>query len=117
MPASVPQQHDTRPDAAPARPALGQVKVRSDKLSTHYANVVTTNANRDEVAVCFGVKAPGSEDPVEVRMHTRISMNPHAAKRLLLRLAQLPALQALDAASAGPTSAQPAEGEPPLPSA
>ena len=91
-------------DAATARAGLvdGDPKVRSSALGalarlgvldattlthTSYANVVTTNANRDEVALAFGLKTPG--DPaqgVEVRLHTRIVMSPWAAKRLLERL-------------------------------
>lgn len=68
--------------AAPAR-----VKVKVEKLHTSYANVVTTNANRDEVALAFGLKTPGdSAQGVEVRLHTRIVMSPFAAKRLLERL-------------------------------
>jgi hypothetical protein len=70
--------------------AVARLKVNVDRLHTSYANVVTTNANRDEVALAFGLKTPG--DPgqgVEVRLHTRIVMNPFAAKRLLERLNRL----------------------------
>lgn len=71
--------------------AVAQVQVKVDRLHTAYANVVTTNANRDEVALAFGIKSPaaGPGQPVDVRLHTRIVMNPFAAKRLLERLKRL----------------------------
>lgn len=72
------------------KPALARAKVKIDRLHTSYANVVTTNANRDEVALAFGLKTPG--DPahdVEVCLHTRIVMSPFAAKRLLERLKRM----------------------------
>ena len=76
------------PAAAPtSKAAPARVKVKVERLHTSYANVVTTNANRDEFALAFGLKTPGdSAQGVEVRLHTRIVMSPWAAKRLLERL-------------------------------
>lgn len=91
------QAHSTDPSVAlegsvkPRAAAVGRVRVKVDGLHTSYANVVTTNANRDEVALAFGIKSPaaGPGQPVDVCLHTRIVMNPFAAKRLLERLQRM----------------------------
>ena len=97
-PAQADRREPSRPEApSRAEPrAVGRLNVRTGALQTRYANVVTTNANRDEVVIRFGVKDPVvTEDGVQVRLHTRIAMNPQAAKRLLQRLDRLfPAPQA-----------------------
>lgn len=81
--------------AADAQPRqarqLASVKVNASHLASSYANVVTANSTREEVVLTFGLNQDWDRNQPEmaVALHTRVVMNPHAAKRLHARLTQL----------------------------
>jgi hypothetical protein len=70
---------------------LGAVRVDASHLARSYCNVVTANATRDEVVLHFGVNQDWDrqQPQMAVTLHTRVLMNPHAAKRLQARLSQV----------------------------
>lgn len=94
MPSQVPPS-DAAPQAAPAAPNgtrhLGTVRVDASHLAKSYCNVVTANGTRDEVVLQFGINQDWDLDRPEkaVTLHTRVVMNPHAARRLQARLSQV----------------------------
>jgi hypothetical protein len=86
-----------RPEETPLNAAvngarrLGSVRVDASHLARSYCNVVMANGTRDEVVLHFGVNQDWDrqQPQTSVALHTRVVMNPHAAKRLQARLAQV----------------------------
>lgn len=70
---------------------LASVRVDASHLASSYANVVTANSTREEVVVTFGLNQDWdrAQPEMAVALHTRVVMNPHAAKRLHARLSQI----------------------------
>lgn len=93
------------PDPQPRQARqLASVRVDASHLASSYANVVTANSTREEVVVTFGLNQDWdrAQPEMAVALHTRVVMNPHAAKRLHARLTQL--LADYDTRFGGPKS-------------
>lgn len=71
--------------AAPgAAPGPGRVKFDTSQLKSSYCNVCNGSSTREEVVLNFGVNSTWDlgRDNLEVALHHRIVMSPHAAKRV-----------------------------------
>lgn len=74
----------TAADGTAQRPTPGQVKFDTSNLKSTYCNVCNGSSTREEVVLNFGVNSTWDlgRDQLEVALHHRIVMSPHAAKRV-----------------------------------
>jgi hypothetical protein len=83
---------ETTAEAAPASAAGAAPKVIWDDsaMRTSYANVCNVLGTREEIMLLFGANQSwhGAQPQVTVALSDRIVLNPYAAKRLQLLLAQ-----------------------------
>ena len=80
---------ETKTEETPAPQAQqAQIQVDTTGLKTFYSNVVGIAANINELYLTFGVNSdPYNPAPTEpVKLDSRVSMTPDAAKRLCLNL-------------------------------
>ncbi|SLN40694.1 DUF3467 domain-containing protein [Roseisalinus antarcticus] len=80
------KKQETGPQAATTPGAVPPNKVSFDtsQLKSSYCNVCNGSSTREEVVVNFGVNENWDlgRDKLEVHLHHRIVMSPHAAKRM-----------------------------------
>lgn len=61
-----------------------RIRIDDSGVKSSYSNVCNANSTRDEVVLNFGINQSwdrtGSE--LEIQLHHRVIMSPHAAKRL-----------------------------------
>ncbi|HEY5789434.1 MAG TPA: DUF3467 domain-containing protein [Gammaproteobacteria bacterium] len=81
-----------KPGAAKAgaqRPATPAVRWDDSKMGSHYANVCNVAITREEFALVFGTNQTwnNTQKEIVIDLNTRIMMNPYAAKRLAMLLA------------------------------
>lgn len=77
--------------AKQAAPGGGRVIWDTSNLKSSYANVCTVTSTRDEVVMNFGINQSwerGQRD-MQVELHNRIILSPHAAMRMLDMLSKL----------------------------
>jgi hypothetical protein len=84
---------EKKPTGAPDE--LGGIKINwhDDNMASHYANIGTATANREEFFLLFGTHQHWRGDvsetkSVDVNLAHRIVMSPYAAKRLAIILNQ-----------------------------
>ena len=79
-----PIQETPRADTAP------RVVWDDSKMTTSYANVCNVMGTREEIMLLFGTNQAwqGGQKEVTVALSQRVVLNPYAAKRLMLLLAQ-----------------------------
>ena len=72
------------PGGAGTAPGPGRVKFDTSQLKSSYCNVCNGSSTREEVVLNFGVNSTWDlgRDNLEVALHHRIVMSPHAAKRV-----------------------------------
>lgn len=74
-------------------PAPTQTRVRWDdsKMTTTYANVCNVSSTREEMTLLFGTNQTwhSGQEELTVALSDRIIVNPHAAKRMALLLANV----------------------------
>jgi len=72
------------PSGAGTAPGAGRVKFDTSQLKSSYCNVCNGSSTREEVVLNFGVNSTWDlgRDNLEVALHHRIVMSPHAAKRV-----------------------------------
>ena len=79
--------------AEAATPGQGQVRVRWDdsNMQNTYANVCNVSSTREEMTLLFGTNNTWhtGQNEVAVQLTNRIVLNPFAAKRLSLLLANV----------------------------
>ncbi|MEL6265779.1 MAG: DUF3467 domain-containing protein [Pseudomonadota bacterium] len=71
------------------KPAVPAVNWDDSEMTTLYANVVNASSTREEVTVFFGSNQtwnPGAAKEFDVKLLSRIILNPHAAKRMFVLL-------------------------------
>lgn len=70
-------------DAAPER-AAQPVRLDTTNLKSSYCNVCNATSTREEVVLNFGINQNWDlgQPNLEVQLHHRIILSPHAAKRL-----------------------------------
>jgi Protein of unknown function (DUF3467) len=77
----------------PGTQAAGTVTVRWDdaKMQSSYANACNVMSTREEIMLLFGLNQAwrGGVDEVTIQLTNRILLNPHAAKRLSMLLANV----------------------------
>jgi len=72
-----------------AEDQAGQIRWDGSRMRTTYANVCNVSSTREEVAFMFGVNKnwhPSQKDLV-IELSDRVIINPYAAKRLAILLA------------------------------
>ena len=70
--------------------AVPNVSWDDSQMTSTYANVCNVASTREEVTLLFGTSQVWrSEQDVSVRLNNRIILNPHAAKRLSVLLANV----------------------------
>ncbi len=83
--AEVPLPSPVRAAQARPTPPARCLRVSVQRLNTAHADVVVPSANRDEVVLLFAsgdrCSAPATRE-INLNLHTRIALNPFAAKRL-----------------------------------
>lgn len=91
---SAPPQQTPQAASQPQQPAQPpRVKFDTTGLKSTYCNVCNGSSTREEVVLNFGInttwdRATG-EDRLDVALHHRIIMSPHAAKRIRDMMARL----------------------------
>jgi len=71
--------------------AIPKVKWDDSQMKTSYANVCNVSSTREEVTLLFGTNQTwhGGEKEVTVQLSDRVILNPYAAKRMTLLLANI----------------------------
>ena len=93
--AATPEAGAGEPDAGgvEARPAPTPTRVRWDdsRMTTTYANVCNVSSTREEMTLLFGTNQTwqSGQEELTVALSDRIIVNPHAAKRMALLLANV----------------------------
>jgi hypothetical protein len=70
-------------------PAAPTVDWDDSEMQSTYANVVNASSTREEVMLFFGTNQtwnPQADRKFKVKLHDRMVLNPHAAKRLWILL-------------------------------
>lgn len=71
---------------------MPDLKWDDSRMETSYANVVNVSSSREEVSLFFGTNQTwklGDDNKVTVELDHRIMLNPYAAKRMTLLLANI----------------------------
>lgn len=80
---------DTKKPTEAAEGQAAQIRWDGSRMKTTYANVCNVSSTREEVALMFGVNKnwhPSQKDLV-IELSDRVIINPYAAKRLAILLA------------------------------
>jgi hypothetical protein len=76
-------------DIEVGKPAAPTVDWDDSEMQSTYANVVNASSTREEVMLFFGTNQtwnPQADRKFKVKLHDRVVLNPHAAKRLWILL-------------------------------
>ena len=82
-----PEQEDQAVEVG--KPAAPTVNWDDSEMRTSYANVVNAASTREEVTLFFGTNLtwnPNDAEQFDIKLHDRVVVNPHAAKRLWVLL-------------------------------
>ena len=83
------KEEQTGADIEVGTPAAPTVDWDDSEMQSTYANVVNASSTREEVMLFFGTNQtwnPQADRKFKVKLHDRVVLNPHAAKRLWILL-------------------------------
>lgn len=87
------QEEEKKDAAQEKKPAAGQTTLKWDdsKMTSTYANVCNVSSTREEVTMLFGTNQSWhtGQKELTVQLTDRIILNPFAAKRLSILLANI----------------------------